>query len=81
MPDTSLPNSKIAAAYREKTPKSEALATRAQNIFQRGITHDTRKIRPYGIYIDRAQGSRKCDVDGNELCRLPRRPWCLNSRT
>lgn len=66
MPDTSLTNSKIVAAYREKTPKSEALATRAQNIFPSGITHDTRKIRPYGIYIDRAQGSRKWDVDGNE---------------
>ncbi|MGA0393286.1 MAG: aspartate aminotransferase family protein, partial [Rhodospirillales bacterium] len=66
MPDTSLTNSKIVAAYREKTPKSAALAERAQNIFPSGITHDTRKISPYGVYIERAQGSRKWDVDGHE---------------
>jgi len=66
LPDTSLTNSKIVAAYREKTPKSAALAERAQNIFPSGITHDTRKISPYGVYIERAQGSRKWDVDGHE---------------
>ncbi|MGY8989998.1 MAG: aminotransferase class III-fold pyridoxal phosphate-dependent enzyme, partial [Rhodospirillales bacterium] len=66
MPDTSLTNSKIVAEYREKTPKSAALAKRANEVFPSGITHDTRKISPYGVYIDRAQGSRKWDVDGNE---------------
>ena len=66
MPDTSLTNSRIVAAYREKTPKSAALAERANSVFPSGITHDTRKISPYGVYIERAQGSRKWDVDGNE---------------
>ena len=29
-----------------------------------GITHDSRYIEPYGLYITRAKGPRKWDVDG-----------------
>jgi glutamate-1-semialdehyde 2,1-aminomutase len=32
-----------------------------------GITHDSRNFAPFPIYIDRADASRKWDVDGNEL--------------
>ncbi len=66
MPDSSPTNSKIVAAYREKTPRSEAMAQQARDMFPSGITHDSRRITPYAIYVDRAQGSRKWDVDGNE---------------
>ena len=66
MPDSSLTNSKIVAAYREKTPGSAARAEQAREIFPSGITHDSRKTDPYGIYVARAEGSRKWDVDGNE---------------
>jgi glutamate-1-semialdehyde 2,1-aminomutase len=40
---------------------------RALDVFPSGVTHDNRffgEVEP--IYIDRAQGSRKWDVDGNE---------------
>ena len=31
-----------------------------------GVTHDSRFIRPFPIYADRAAASRKWDVDGHE---------------
>ena len=66
MPDTSLTNSKIVAAYRERTPGSASLAAKAQELLPSGIAHDARYIKPYGIYVERAKGPRKWDVDGNE---------------
>ncbi|HAT35469.1 MAG TPA: aspartate aminotransferase family protein, partial [Rhodospirillaceae bacterium] len=66
MPDDFLTNSKIVAAYREKTPGSADCANEAREHFPSGLTHDSRRLRPYGLYVDRAQGSRKWDVDGNE---------------
>ncbi len=66
MPDTAPTNSPIVTAYRQKTPGSEALWRRAQDSFPSGLTHDSRYLEPYGIYIDRADGPRKWDVDGNE---------------
>jgi glutamate-1-semialdehyde 2,1-aminomutase len=65
MPDT-ITNSPIIAAYRAKTPGSAAAAVKAQNLFPSGITHDSRYLEPYGLYIARAKGPRKWDVDGNE---------------
>ncbi len=46
---------------------SHALYRRALNIFPSGVTHDNRyfgEVEP--VYIDRAEGSHKWDVDGNE---------------
>ena len=37
----------------------------ARALLPSGITHDSRYTRPYGIYVDRAEGPRKWDVDGN----------------
>ena len=65
MPDSVLTNSPIVAAYRQKTPGSEALAIRAAASFPSGITHDSRFLEPYGVYVDHADGPRKWDVDGN----------------
>ena len=66
MPDGSLTNSQVVAAYRQKTPKSAQLAQEAGSVFPSGIVHDSRRTLPYSIYVDRAEGSRKWDVDGNE---------------
>jgi glutamate-1-semialdehyde 2,1-aminomutase len=66
MPDTLTTNSPIIAAYRAATPGSAAAAEKAQHLFPSGITHDSRYIEPYGLYITRAKGPRKWDVDGNE---------------
>ena len=61
-----LSNSRIEAAYRERTRRSAELAKEALELFPSGITHDSRKLDPYTIYVDRAEGPRKWDVDGNE---------------
>ena len=61
-----LSNSRIEAAYRERTRRSAELAKEARYLFPSGITHDSRKLDPYTIYVDRAEGPRKWDVDGNE---------------
>ena len=66
MPDTITTNSPIIAAYRAATPGSAAAAAKAQLLFPSGITHDSRYIEPYGLYITRAKGPRKWDIDGNE---------------
>jgi glutamate-1-semialdehyde 2,1-aminomutase len=57
----------IDQAYREKFAKSAELSQRAKGTIAGGITHDARNFSPFPIYIDRAEGSRKWDVDGNEL--------------
>jgi glutamate-1-semialdehyde 2,1-aminomutase len=66
MPDDSLSNSRIIAAYRERTPRSARLAEAAQALLPSGISHDARHLKPYGIYVERAKGPRKWDIDGNE---------------
>ncbi len=66
MNDAFLTNSEIVAAYRAKTPASERLAGEARHLFPSGITHDSRHLRPYGIYVTKALGSRKWDADGHE---------------
>jgi glutamate-1-semialdehyde 2,1-aminomutase len=65
MADAGLTNSRIVAAYRERTPGSEALAREAGALFPSGITHDARFLDPYGIYVTKAAGPCKWDVDGN----------------
>jgi glutamate-1-semialdehyde 2,1-aminomutase len=65
MPGTLTTNSPIIAAYRGATPGSAADAEKAAGLFPSGITHDSRYIEPYGLYIARAKGPRKWDVDGN----------------
>ena len=52
--------------YRTRHPKSAALAERARRAIPGGITHDIRHLMPYPVYIERAAGSRKWDVDGHE---------------
>ena len=70
MPDQApaqwLSNSLIVSKYREKTPGSEKLARQAADLFPSGLTHDSRYLEPYSLYVERAQGSHKWDVDGNE---------------
>ena len=58
-------NSRIAAAYRERTPGSAVLAAEAAVLLPSGIAHDSRYLDPYSIYVARALGPHKWDVDGN----------------
>jgi len=55
----------IAQAYAARTQRSAAIAQDAAAVLAGGIVSDTRRFEPYGIYVDRAQGVHKWDVDGN----------------
>ncbi len=58
---------KVDDAFRQKFPRSAALYERSRQAIAGGITHDSRNFAPFPIYVERAQGARKWDVDGNEL--------------
>ncbi len=57
----------ILETYHRLHPRSAELHRRALDLFPDGVTHDTRRFTPFPIYVERAQGARKWDVDGNEL--------------
>ena len=56
----------IVDRYRAKTPKSGALYERARAAFPSGLTHDSRVLDPYPLFVERAAGPRKWCVDGHE---------------
>jgi glutamate-1-semialdehyde 2,1-aminomutase len=56
----------IAEQLRERNRGSAELYERAKDIFPSGVTHDSRYLEPFPLYVSRAQGSHKWDVDGNE---------------
>ena len=60
------PSSKVIETYRARHPKSASLYERARTVIPGGITHDGRHLVPFPVYIERAQGPLKWDVDGNE---------------
>jgi glutamate-1-semialdehyde 2,1-aminomutase len=45
---------------------SSRLYQESLRTFPSGVTHDVRFVQPFPIFIERAQGSHKWDVDGNE---------------
>ncbi|MBI1384552.1 MAG: aminotransferase class III-fold pyridoxal phosphate-dependent enzyme [Rhizobiales bacterium] len=55
----------IEAAYRARTGASERLAGRARGVLPSGVVHDSRHMKPYGLYCERASGATKWDADGN----------------
>ena len=61
MPDT------IRDAYIQKNPRSAELHPKFREVFlSGGAGHDGQVAGPFPIVIDRGQGPRKWDVDGNE---------------
>ena len=53
--------------YRRANPQSEAFFSRASQSIAGRVTHDVRHLRPFPPYVERARGSRKWTVDGQEL--------------
>ena len=56
----------IDQRYHQLHPISLKLYEKAQGLFPDGVTHDTRWITPFPIYVTHGIGPRKWDVDGNE---------------
>jgi glutamate-1-semialdehyde 2,1-aminomutase len=57
----------IQEVYRRLHPRSARLHQEAVKTFPSGVTHDIRHLTPFPLYVDHARGSRKWDVDGNEI--------------
>ena len=64
MPET--PTLSLAAEYATARPRSRALYARALKSLPGGISHDGRALTPFPLYVERADGTRKWDVDGHE---------------
>ncbi len=58
------------SAYVDRTRRSKELYERARNLMPAGVTYSIRYMRPYPLYIDRAEGTRAWDVDSNEYIDL-----------
>ena len=56
---------KLQDAYAEALPASRALFERARRLFPDAVTHDVRRMEPFPLYVDRAEGPLKWDVDGH----------------
>ena len=56
--------------YRTTFGGSAELWEQATKLIPSGINHDIRRIVPFPLYMDRARGCRKWDVDGNEFVDL-----------
>ena len=57
----------ILERFQQLHPASERLHRRAGRLFPDGVTHDIRYFTPFPLYVERAQGAHKWDVDGNEI--------------
>lgn len=63
---THAPDTTLEQLFLAQTPGSARLAKQARRMMPSGISHDAWDMRPHQIYVDRADGARKWDVDGNE---------------
>ena len=61
----SLPNATLTEAYEALTPGSARMAGRARELLPSGLAHDSRHFDPHPLYVAKAAGAVKWDVDGN----------------
>src|SRR6266487_7035929 len=57
----------LGEQFAAEFPTSKKLHDQAREVFPDGVTHDNRHLEPFPIYIDRASGAYKWDVDGHRL--------------
>jgi glutamate-1-semialdehyde 2,1-aminomutase len=57
----------IEQEFIETFDGSRQRAMQAMEIYPAGVTHDARYVKPFPIYIQRADGAVKVDVDNHEL--------------
>jgi glutamate-1-semialdehyde 2,1-aminomutase len=60
-------NASLTRRYESAFPGSRKLFEQARQLFPNGVTHDLRHLEPFPIYVERAQGAYKWDVDGHRL--------------
>ncbi|MFB6291488.1 MAG: aspartate aminotransferase family protein [Candidatus Bipolaricaulia bacterium] len=64
---------KFLDRYRERTPTSQRLYEEAKNYLPVGVGSTFRYFEPYPFFVEKAQGGKIVDADGNEYIDL-----CMN---
>ena len=67
MTQATLTERSLAAQYEAEFPNSRKLFEQGKSLFPNGVTHDLRYLEPFPIYVDRAEGAYKWDVDGHRF--------------
>src|SRR5262247_1574469 len=67
MPPVATAARSLAERYLAEFPSSRRLFEQGKALFPGGVTHDLRHLEPFPVYVDRAQGAHKWDVDGHRL--------------
>ncbi len=57
----------LAQRYAAAFPGSRQRFETAKSVFPCGVTHDTRMMDPFPVYVSHARGAYKWDVDGHKL--------------
>src|SRR5262245_16815670 len=57
----------LTERYETEFANSRKLPDKAKGLFPNGVTHDLRHLEPFPVYVDRAEGAYKWDVDGHKL--------------
>jgi len=57
----------LVERYTAAFPGSRERFEQAKRIFPAGVTHDTRMMEPFPVYVSHAKGAYKWDVDGHRL--------------
>jgi glutamate-1-semialdehyde 2,1-aminomutase len=57
----------LTERYQAEFPTSRKLHEQARTLFPNGVTHDLRHLEPFPVYIDRAEGAYKWDLDGHRF--------------
>jgi glutamate-1-semialdehyde 2,1-aminomutase len=53
--------------FEKEFASSRKLFEKARCLFPDGVTHDLRHLEPFPVYIERAEGAYKWDIDGHRL--------------
>src|SRR5438270_7477408 len=57
----------LTERYQSEFATSRKLHDQAKGLFPNGVTHDLRHLEPFPVYVQRAEGAYKWDVDGHRL--------------
>ena len=56
--------------FTERFPLSRTLHARARQVLPNGVTHDSRFLQPFPVYVKECRGARKLTVEGHDLVDL-----------
>ncbi len=62
-----MPGATIAREFTAAFPQSQLLAERARQRFPSGVTHDSRYLEPFPVFVDHALGALKYSVEGRPI--------------